>query len=121
MPKGRRRHKKSAGRTSQARDRTGPKAFIVKDLLNKVRLSGNSITDRAASAGDWLDYLTQALGSELAPQVTAVVEQGGVLTVFASTSGWSARLRFAVAELAPQLMARAPRLKSVVVKVQRGA
>ena len=50
--------------------------------------------------------------------ITGIVEQEGRLSVFASSPAWSARLRFAMAELWPEVSATHAALQTWVVKVQ---
>jgi hypothetical protein len=49
--------------------------------------------------------------------VTGVVEREQTLTVFAESAAWSARLRFAIADLETQIRERNPHIEKLVVKV----
>ena len=66
---------------------------------------------------EWLEWLGQALPQELRASIVNVVRRGDRLTVLAVSAGWSARLRYALAALAPQLQARAPDIVKVNVRV----
>jgi hypothetical protein len=57
----------------------------------------------------WLDWLRAA--------VVSVVPRGEELTVLAASASWGARLRFALAALAPQLEARSGRVVAVRIRV----
>ena len=49
--------------------------------------------------------------------VTGVVERDGTLTIFAESAAWSARLRFAIADLEPQIRERNTHIEKLAVKV----
>ena len=65
----------------------------------------------------WLDWLRAALPEELRAAVVSVVPRGEELTVLAASASWGARLRFALAALAPQLKARSGRVVAVRIRV----
>ena len=75
---------------------------------------------RATQQG-WLDWLRAALPDELRAAVINVIRKGDELTVLAASAAWSARLRFAVAALAPGIQARAPEVCKVKVRVAPSA
>ena len=65
----------------------------------------------------WREWLSAALPEELRGTIVNVVQKGDELTVLAASAGWSARLRYALAALAPQLHERAPDIVKVQVRV----
>jgi hypothetical protein len=65
----------------------------------------------------WLAWLTEALPAELQGQLVYALHKGPELTVLAASAAWSARLRFALAELEPVIRARAPDIVKITVRV----
>jgi hypothetical protein len=58
----------------------------------------------------------------MAEKLTGVVEREGALVIFAESSAWSARLRYAVQEIEAQIRASAPGITEISVRVlPRGA
>jgi hypothetical protein len=115
------RDKKRLPVSGQGRRFGRSKTFIVKDLLSKTGILGKQITQVVDQQNFWLKLLRERLGQELGDQVTGAIEKAGTLTVFASSPAWSARLRFRVTELWPELQAARPELRRLVVKVQLAA
>jgi hypothetical protein len=65
----------------------------------------------------WLDWLTETLPAELGGQLVYAVQKGPELTVLTTSAAWSARLRFALAELEQQIQARQPDIVKITVRV----
>ena len=76
------------------------------------------VTDQAARAEFWKGWFCLHLPTELAGRVSAVVERDDTLIVFAASAVWSARLRYVLRELEPQIRATAPSLNTVSVRVR---
>ncbi|HUO18262.1 MAG TPA: DciA family protein [Steroidobacteraceae bacterium] len=76
------------------------------------------VTAQAGRAGFWTPWLSSHLPQEVRARVTGVVEREGTLVIFAESAAWSARLRFAAQELEAQILAAAPGLKEVRVRVR---
>ena len=66
---------------------------------------------------DWVEWLRSVLPAELRGVVVNAVPRGQELVVLAISAVWSARLRYALAALAPELNARAPDIVKVTVRV----
>ncbi len=94
-----------------------PPADSVKDVLARVLPSLKRVTDQAARANFWEKWLSERLPAEIRPRISGVTEQDGRLTVFAVSAVWSARLRYAVAELEPAMRNARPGLTEVAVRV----
>ena len=94
-----------------------PPADSVKDLLGRFLPSLKRVTDQAARAGFWEQWLAQHLPPDMRSRVSGVTEQDGRLTVFAASAVWSARLRYAVAELEPAIRSARPGVTDVAVRV----
>lgn len=75
------------------------------------------VTQQVARQQGWREWLEARLAPKLAAQLSGVVERAGTLTIFAGSAAWSARLRFAVAELDGQIRAAAPRIAAIHVRV----
>ena len=115
---------KKAGRNKRGkplmRSRTrpvSPPADSVKDLLRRVLPSLKRVTDQAARANFWEKWLSERLPPEIRSRVSGVTEQEGRLTVFAVSAVWSARLRYAIAELEPAIRSARPGVTDVAVRV----
>jgi hypothetical protein len=76
------------------------------------------VTHQAARASFWSEWLSLHLPAELRPRISGVSERDGTLVIFAESAGWSARLRYTVQELEPQIRAAAAGLTTVRVRVR---
>jgi hypothetical protein len=90
----------------------------VKDLLLRRAPTLTRVTTQSARANFWNEWLSDRLPPEIRARVSGVVERDGTLTVFAESAAWSARLRFIVQELEPQILAAAGGLTAVRVRVR---
>ena len=102
------------------RSRTSPvslKADSVKELLARRAPALTQITQQAARQNFWNHWLSIHLPAELRPRISGVTERDGTLVIFAETAAWSARLRFAVLELEPDMRAATPQLSRIQVRV----
>ena len=88
----------------------------IKHLLARTPVL-SPIADLGARQAFWLSWLRARLPAQLAGQVTGAVQRGGLLTVFAESAAWSARLRYALQELEGALREADPNIKRVAVKV----
>jgi hypothetical protein len=61
-----------------------------------------------------------ALGPGLANKVNRCTLDSGRITVIAESSAWAARIRFALAEIEPELRVATPGFREVVVRVRPG-
>jgi len=76
------------------------------------------VTAQAARASFWSEWLSQHLPVELRGRLSGVVERDGTLVIFAESAAWSARLRYAVQELEPEIHAAAAGLSAIAVRVR---
>jgi predicted nucleic acid-binding Zn ribbon protein len=65
----------------------------------------------------WSDWLRARVTPELAPHIVNVIPKGSELVVMADSPAWSARLRYAVAALEPQIAARDAAVRRTRVRV----
>ena len=75
------------------------------------------ITEQATRQDYWNGWLAQHLPEEISTKVTGVSEREGTLTVFAESSAWSARLRYALLEREAQLKQAQPGIAQLQVRV----
>jgi len=94
----------------------------VNTLLSRISQSTKGVTlarvaEQRQAQADWRAWLKNRLSAQLDAHVTGAVEREGSLTVFAESAAWSARLRFAVAEIEPQIREENSAITKVIVKV----
>ena len=89
----------------------------VKDLLQRPAFALTRVSQQASRQQFWDQWLQEHLGAQLHARISGITEQQGQLVIFAESAAWSARLRFAVAELEAQMLAAAEQVTSVSVRV----
>ena len=94
-----------------------PPAHSVKELLARQLPSLTRVTDQAARQDFWNGWLSDHLPAQLRTRISGVAEQDGQLVIFAESAAWSARLRYALQELQPQMRAAVPALVAFAVRV----
>ena len=94
-----------------------PAAHSVKDLLARSVPILSQVADQTARQAFWRPWLEAHLPPGMAPWITAITERDGNLVVFAASPAWSARLRYALQELARKIRERQPDIKDVTVRV----
>ena len=124
MPKKARPHKRGIPKPGyrSPRNRTLPaslpaRAHSVKDLLGRAVPVLSQAADQSARQAFWRPWLEARLPPELPPKITGITERDGTLVVFADSPAWSARLRYALQELAPQIQQTQPDINEVTVRV----
>ena len=76
------------------------------------------VTDQAVRADFWNGWLCRHLPTDLVGRVSGVVEREDTLVVFADSAAWSARLRYALHELEPQVRAASAGISAIRVRVR---
>jgi Dna[CI] antecedent, DciA len=99
------------------KSKTAHPVHSVKDLLGRAGFTLARVSDQASRQQFWDQWLKSRLGVELHARISGISEQEGKLTVFAESAAWSARLRFAVAEIDTQIRAAATQVTQVSVRV----
>jgi hypothetical protein len=90
----------------------------VNALLSRLSQSTLArVADQRQAQEDWRKWLKNRLPEDIDAHVTGAVERDTTLTVFADSAAWSARLRFAVAEIDTQIRERNAEIQKVLVKV----
>jgi hypothetical protein len=92
----------------------------VGDLLKRSTFSLTKVKDQASRQLFWGTWLPQHLPAPLPGKICAVTENEGTLAIFAESAAWSARLRFAVAELEAEIRAAGPHITTISVRVMPG-
>ena len=94
-----------------------PGTHSVKDVLARMVPTLTRVTEAASRQNYWLTWLSQHLPAEIHARISGVTERQGILVVFAESPAWSARLRYALLELQPQIRAAQPDIQQVSVRV----
>ena len=90
----------------------------VKSLLSRASHSALArVAEQRQSQNDWGRFVSSKLPADLRARVRGVVERDGNLVIFAESPAWSARLRFAVADLEREIRAENAAIRTVAVKV----
>jgi hypothetical protein len=90
----------------------------VKALLSRSSQSALSdVVHHRQSQKDWFIFLRSKLPAALAAKITSVVQRDENLVIYAESSAWSARLRYAIAELDEEVRRANPAIKSLDVRV----
>ena len=89
----------------------------VKELLGRPAFALTRVSQQAGRQRFWSQWLEEHLGAQLHGKISGISEQEGTLTIFAESAAWSARLRFAVAELEGQIRNAAGTVSQVSVRV----
>jgi hypothetical protein len=95
------------------------KSDSVKALLGRASHSPLARIQEQANAHERVrKWLETQLPPALVPRLSGVVERGETLVIFAESAVWSARVRYAVAEIEPALRLAFPQLSVVNVRVK---
>jgi hypothetical protein len=101
-------NRKKPGPFIQPRTNLGKGPSLISDLLARTvtskaaptlaRIQGEAAR-KAGRADFWRSWMAGHLPGDLASKVTTIGEQNGILTIYAASAAWSARLRYAVQDL----------------------
>jgi len=69
------------------------------------------------SQREWQKWLASELPAEAVAHLSGVVERGDTLVVFTESAAWSARVRYAVAEIEALIKKECVGIQKVVVRV----
>jgi predicted nucleic acid-binding Zn ribbon protein len=89
----------------------------VNDLLTH-RSGLRRIVDSIPAQLSWAEWLRTTLTAPLADHIVSAVPKSAELVVFADSAAWATRLRYALAALLPQVMARDASILRTTVRVQ---
>jgi hypothetical protein len=113
MPNKIKRNKRHTTRLRRPR----PSSDSVKDLLARAPPAIARLSQQAARHELWNRWLALHLPREVAAHVSGVVERHDTLVIFTASAAWSARVRFAVAEIEEELRAAHPDITAIAVRV----
>lgn len=118
MPNKIKRYKRGVVTTGRLHAGSSRKGASVKALLERLPgLALGRISQQASVQARWREWLGKHLPAALLEHVSGVADQDGKLVVFTESAAWSARARYALAELEPLIKKEWPALRQVVVKV----
>jgi hypothetical protein len=115
------RHKPTRPRIALAVSSSMRKPINVKDLIQKAPLLKKEAAQFFDAERQWRDFLGARLPDDLAARIAAVGSHPPQLTIYAESAAWSARLKYALAELEAAIRIQDPAIQSVVVKVKPAA
>ncbi|HEY4873414.1 MAG TPA: hypothetical protein VIH77_04235 [Steroidobacteraceae bacterium] len=92
-------------------------ADSVKDLLTANIPALQRVSEQAARQGLWRAWLDEHLPEEARTNISGIVERRDTLVIFTRSAAWSARVRFAVAEIEEALKRAHPKIARVEVRV----
>jgi hypothetical protein len=75
------------------------------------------VSEQAARQKQWRKWLEEKLPAETLEHLSGLVERGDALVIFTESAAWSARMRFAVAEIEGHIRKEWPGITEVVVRV----
>jgi hypothetical protein len=75
------------------------------------------VAEQRQSQSDWKQWLSSKLPAALAARITGAVENAENLVIFAESSAWSARLRYAIVELDGAIRSANPAIRNISVRV----
>ena len=116
MPNKIQRNKRRKSRMRR-RERSGDS---VKDLLAGAHPALQRLKEQAARQALWGAWLDAHLPAEARAHVSGIVERRDTLVIFTASAAWSARVRFAVAEIEAALKRAHPGITEVEVRVLPG-
>ena len=89
----------------------------VKDLLQGPGVALQRLQEQQARQALWRGWLDAHLPEQARVRICGVVERAGTLVIFASSAAWSARVRFAIAEIEEELKRAHPAIGKIAVRV----
>src|SRR5215469_10826400 len=89
----------------------------INELLERNALAAR-ITHKLSAQKSWTEWLREVVPPELATHIVYAVPKESELVVFADTSAWGVRLRYAAAGLAAAIAQRDPNITRTQVRVQ---
>jgi hypothetical protein len=97
------------------------KPINVKDLIQKTPLLKKEAAQFFDTERQWRDFLGARLPDGLATRIAGIGSRPPELTIYAESAAWSARLRYALAELEAPIRTQDPAIQTIVVRVKPAA
>ena len=118
MPNKIKRDKRSVAASRRVHVGTSRKGASVKALLERIPgVAFTRIADQSAAQSRWREWLEKRLPAALAARISGVVERDEILTVFTESAAWSARMRYALAELESDIRGESQNIRDIAVRV----
>jgi hypothetical protein len=112
---------RNKARTSHFRQKTRGRSRLGSSVKGLLAGSRNTVFSRISAqktaADEWRSWLETRLPEELSSRISGLVERDGSLTVFTESAAWSARLRFALAEIEKEVRKKSPEVTGIAVRV----
>lgn len=108
---------KSSNR-DKSRIRRGFSPRTVGDLISARLPSLVESAPQTSDRSEWHVAVMKALGPELANKVNRCSLASGRVTVVVDSAAWAARMRFALADLDPQLRQLVPGFRELTVRIR---
>jgi hypothetical protein len=89
----------------------------ISELMRQSSIVGR-VKHKVSAQKSWTEWLRELLPAELACHIVHAVPKQSELVVFADTSSWSVRLRYAVTGLLEPIQRRDPAIRRAQVRVQ---
>jgi hypothetical protein len=118
MPNKYPRHKRGGSRkTATNLSKPFRAADSVKQVLARSSPTLTRVSDQANRQSFWRQWLTEHLSAQLTPRLSGIVERDATLVIFTESAAWSARLRYVIQDLEPQIKQARPTIQHVSVRV----
>lgn len=118
MPNKLRRDKRGGSRKVATRvSKTFRAPDSVKEVLARHNPTLTRVSEQVSRQNYWRQWLTQHLPGELTSRLSGVVERDATLVIFTESAAWSARLRYVMQDLEPQIKQACPTIQLVSVRV----
>jgi hypothetical protein len=122
MPNKIKRYKRSVAASRRVHVSSSRKGASVKALLERIPgVAFTRIADQSAAQSRWREWLEKRLPAALAARITGVVERDEILTVFTESAAWSARMRYALADLEADIKKESKKIRELAVRVMPAA
>jgi hypothetical protein len=89
----------------------------VKDLLRGPQPALQRLKAQEERQTLWRRWLDEHLHEDARTRICGIVERAGTLVIFASSAAWSARVRFAIAEIEEEIRRAHPAIDKIAVRV----
>jgi hypothetical protein len=118
MPNKKSRHKRVGAATRSVHGRSSRKGDSVKTFLEaRIAPALARVSQQAARQKEWRKWLEKHLGAVEFARISGVVERGDTLVVFTESAAWSARVRYAIAEIEPLIKNEERAIRRVEIRV----
>jgi hypothetical protein len=118
MPNKIRPYKRGVAITGHMHVGNSRKGASVKALLERLPTPAiTRISDQSAAQEKWKAWLRSRLPEGLFSSISGVVEKDATLTIFTESAAWSARARYAMAELDCDIKKESNQIAQIVIRV----